>query len=325
MSRSTASRVINNHPNVREATRQKVLAVVEQEGYFPNLAARTLVTQRTRVLGFAASQCMAEIFEDPYFHVVIQGVAASANQHDYSVMLWVGEGIEEQKLYQRARHSRLIDGLIIASVVEDDPLITQLADDDFPCVLIGRTPREDLASVDVDNCRAARLAVEHLIHLGYQRIGHISGRMDMGSGQARLHGYREAMQKAGRPLDDELVVNGDFSELSGYTSMKTLLRRGVDAVFCAGDLMALGAMRAIHGQGLRVPDDVALVGFDDLPLAAAVNPPLTTIRQPIRRLGSVATEALISLLEGTLSMPYRAILPTELVVRESCGALRRQT
>ena len=323
VSRSTVSRVINNYPHVHPETRRKVLEVVDREHFHPNLAARTLVTQRTRVLGFVTPQRLTEVFEDPYFHVVIQGVSSTANQHDYSVMLWVGEGIEEQKLYQRTRHSRLIDGLIVASVLEGDPLVMQLADDNFPCVLIGRPPCEGLNSVDVDNCLGARVAVEHLVHLGYQRIGTITGRRDMSAGQERLEGYESALRAANRPINPAWIVTGDFSERSGYVGMKVLLNQHVDAVFCAGDLMAMGAMRAIHEQGLRIPDDVALVGFDDLPLAAAVNPPLTTIRQPIQQLGSAATEALINLLEGDLSTPYRAVLPTELIVRASCGAMRR--
>ena len=324
VSRSTVSRVINNHPNVSEKTRRKVIEVVEREGYIPNLAARTLVTRRTQVLGFATSQVLAEVFTHPYFATVIQGMLDAANQHSYAVMLWVGESTEEkQRFYDRVRYTRFIDGLVIASLIEGDPFPLQLVEEGFPFVIIGHSPCDGLNSVDVDNVRAARTATEHLIRLGYRRVGTITGRRDHGAGQDRLCGYLEAMRAAGRDAGDELVVDGDFSEMSGYTGMKVLLQRGADAVFCASDLMAIGALHAVHEHGLRVPDDVALVGFDDQPLAAAVDPPLTTMRQPIRQMGSLATEVLINILEGRLSTPYRAILPTELIVRKSCGASRR--
>lgn len=326
VSRSTVSRVINNQPHVSEATRQRVLEVVSREGYIPNMAARTLVTQRTYVLGFMTPQTLLEVFADPYFPTVIQGVATVADRRNYAVMLWVGEGAEEEnRFYNRIRHTGLIEGVILASVIDNDPIVEHLKKDDFPFVLIGRSSCRDAVSVDIENRHAARIAVEHLIQLGYRHIGAITGPMDMSVAQDRLQGYRDALRRAGRSIDSDRIVHGSFTEHSGYTAMKTLLRRDVDAAFCASDMIAVGALRAIHEEGRQVPGDVALVGFDDMPIAAALSPPLTTMRQPIRQLGSAAAEALINLLEGKLSTPYRALLPTELIVRESCGALRRRT
>jgi LacI family transcriptional regulator len=219
----------------------------------------------------------------------------------------------------------LIDGIIVASAVDDDRLVARLTKDDFPFVLIGLPTNDEGVSVDVDNTHAARVAVEHLISLGYQRIATITGKRNMSASRRRLEGYYNALHASGRDIDPDLIVDGNFLESSGYASMTTLLQRNVDAVFCANDSMAAGAVRAIYKHGLRVPDDVAVVGFDDLPLAIMVEPPLTTVRQPVQQLGGMAAEALINLLEGKLSTPYRAVLPTELVIRGTCGALRQPT
>jgi LacI family transcriptional regulator len=316
--------VINNQPNVSEATRQKVVDVVKREGYFPNPAARILVTQRTQVLGLVISQFATEVFADPYFPTLFQGISRTVNRHDYALMLWLGESLEEEdRFYDRIRHIGLIDGIIVASAVDDDLLIDRLTKDNFPFVLIGLPPNDEANTVDVDNIHAARVAVEHLISLGYQRIGTIAGKRNLSHSRCRLDGYCEALRAAGRSVETDLIVDGNFLESSGYAGMTTLLQREVDAVFCANDGMAAGALRAVHEHGLRVPDDVAIVGFDDLPLATMVEPPLTTIRQPIQKLGGMAAEVLINLLEGKLSAPYRAVLPTELVIRGTCGAVRR--
>jgi LacI family transcriptional regulator len=324
VSRSTVSRVINNQPNVSEATRQRVLDVVKREGYFPNPAARTLVTRRTQVLGLVIPQFATAVFADPYFSTLFQGVSRTVNQHDYAMMLWLGESLEEEgRFYNRIRHIGLIDGIIVASAVDDNPLVARLAQDNFPFALIGLPPNDQAITVDVDNVHAASMAVGHLISLGYQRIGTITGKRNMSASRLRLEGYCNALRAAGRDVDPDLIVDGNFLETSGYIGMTILLKRGADAVFCANDGMAAGAIRAIHEHGLHVPDDIAVVGFDDLPLATLIEPPLTTIRQPVKQLGSAAAEALINLLEGKLSTPYRAILPTELVIRDTCGALRR--
>ncbi len=324
VSRSTVSRVINGHPNVSPETRRRVLDVIARENFQPNPAARTLVTSRTQVLGIITPQAATSIFTDPYFPTLIQGVTRVANQHDYAVMLWLANtGEDADPLYRRILGSRLMDGVVVASVVDGDPLIPQLIERDFNFVVVGRPTFDNLNYVDVDNRRAARIAVEHLIRLGRRRIGTITGRLDMVAGQDRLNGYKDALLASGLPVEPELIAEGDFSEASGYVGMKALLERGVDGVFAANDVMAISAMRAIREHGLSIPGDIALVGFDDLPMASAVTPALTTVRQPISRLGEMATEALIRLIEGQLSTPYQAILPTQLVIRDSCGAVTR--
>jgi LacI family transcriptional regulator len=176
--------------------------------------------------------------------------------------------------------------------------------------------------VTIDNTQAAQNVVSHLINQGYKRIGHITGMMENIDGADRLTGYKNALQQARIPYDETLVVEGHFTRMSGYLGMKMLLERGVRAVFAASDLMADGATQAIHEAGLRVPDDIALVGFDDLPYASQMSPQLTTVRQPIQQKGAYAVNILLDMIEGVAESAQHVLLPTQLVIRESCGAVK---
>ncbi len=325
VSRSTVSRVINDHPNVSERTRRKVWRVVREQNFRPNLVARALVTHQTRILSLVIPQAIAYTFTDPYFPLLIQGVMSEANGQDYAVMLWVGSSTEEEERFcDRILNNSTFDGVLVASAVTDDPLIPRLTHAGFPLVVVGPPPLENLNYVDVNNVEGARTAVRHLIEVGRQRVAVITGPLNMGAARDRLEGYIQALEDAGRSPDGDLVVEGDFNEAAGYACMKTLLQRKVDGVFASSDMLAMGALRAIQERGLRVPDDISLVGFDDLPVAATSNPPLTTVRQPIFEMGAQAAQALIGLLDGTLAVPYQQILSTELVVRGSCGAVSRE-
>lgn len=323
VSRSTVSRVVNDHPNVSQATRDRVLRVIEQTHYRPNAAARLLVTQQSRVISLVVPQAIASTFTDPYFPILIQSVMQQAQELDFAVLMWLGSNSENaERFSNRVLQHSLFDGVLIAAAVNDDPLIPRLVEDEFPFVIIGPPPLHNLNYVDVDNVNAAETAVLHLIHLGWQRIGTITGPLNMGAAVARLTGYRNAFKRAGKPIDETLIVEGNFDETSGYEGMQLLLERGVNAVFCASDIMAFGALRAIADCGLRTPENIGIVGFDDLPFASATFPALTTVRQPIQALGSIGTQMLIDLLNGLARPPYQKILPASLVVRDSCGAHR---
>ncbi|HTP08994.1 MAG TPA: substrate-binding domain-containing protein, partial [Anaerolineae bacterium] len=190
--------------------------------------------------------------------------------------------------------------------------------------LVGRHPTDTRASyVDADNIGGAREAVTHLLRLGHTRVGTITGPQNMTAGSDRLTGYLAALRDRGVASDSTLIVEGDFTEAGGYRAMQQLLARRPDAVFAASDMMAIGAMRALREAGRRVPEDVAVVGFDDLPQAARTEPPLTTVRQPVYRLGAMAVDSVLDLLEHHDSSPRRIVLPTELVVRASCGSALR--
>jgi LacI family transcriptional regulator len=324
VSRSTVSRVINNDPNVSVVTREKVLQVVKRVNYAPNAAARSLAAGHTNVLGLVIPMGVAALFTDPYFTILIQGVSSACNLREYSVMLWLAEPEFERRMIRQIMHNGMLDGVIVSSMLMNDSLVRALADGGFPFILVGRHPTDARISyVDADNQGGAREAVTHLLRLGCTRVATITGPQNMIAGSDRLAGYRAALHDRGAAFDPALVAEGDFTEAGGYHAMQRLLSRRPDAVFAASDIMALGALRAIREAGLRVPEDVALVGFDDLPQAARTDPPLTTIRQPVHRLGGTAVDTLIDVVEHPDSAPRRIVLPTELVVRTSCGSALR--
>jgi LacI family transcriptional regulator len=320
-SRSTVSRVINNDPHVSDETRQQVMEVVQRLNFQPNAAARSLAAGRTRVLGLVIPTGVSSLFTDPYFPLLVQGVASACNVHDHSVMLWLAEPEFERRTISKVMHGGLIDGVILASVLTNDPLLQALTEGDLPFVLVGRQPGNDrLNYVDVDNVNSAREAVTHLLRLGRRRVATITGLLNMNVGTDRREGYLAALRQRSLPADPELIVEGDFTEAGGYAAMQRLLPANPDAVFAASDAMAVGALRALRDAGRRVPEDVAVVGFDDMPFAERAEPPLTTMRQPVQRTGVVAAETLIDLIEDPQSQPRRILMPTDLIVRDSCGS-----
>jgi LacI family transcriptional regulator len=319
VSRSTVSRVINGDPNVNEHTRSKVEEVIQSVDFHPNLAARGLAAGRTQVLGLVIPTGVTAIFSDPYFPLVVQGVASACNAFGYSVMLWLAEPEYERKTISKILYGGLIDGVIVSSMQMDDPLLERLAESRQPFVTIGRHPTDHRVSyVDVDNRAGAHQGVSYALRMGHKRIAIINGPENTIASWDRYHGYEDALRDRGQSVSPDLVASGDFSSAGGYLAMKRLLPHGPDAVFVASDAMALAAMRAIHEAHLRIPEDIAVVGFDDIPAAATSNPPLTTVRQPIQRTGSVAAEMLIDLIEHPEPQPRRIVLPTELVIRSSC-------
>lgn len=320
VSRSTVSRVINDDPKVSPTTRERVRAVIQKVNYHPNAAARGLAAGRTRVLGLVIPMPVAAVFSDPYHPLVIQGVASACNAHEHSVMLWLAEPDYERRTITQTLHNGLIDGVILASMLLEDPIMESLVESKLPFILIGRHPKNDRVSyVDVDNVNSAREIVSYLLRLGRRSIATITGPRNMIAGADRQEGYIAALRDRGIPIDPHLIAAGDFSEDSGYAAMQRLLPCKPDALFAASDMMAIGAVRAIREAGLRVPEDIAVVGFDDVPFATRADPPLTTMRQPIYRTGFVAAETLIDLIANPSPQPHRIILPTELVIRASSG------
>jgi LacI family transcriptional regulator len=321
VSRSTVSRVINDDPHVNSKTRKRVLAIIQRLNYHPNVAARGLAAGRTRILGLVIPMGVSALFADPYFPILIQGVSAACNAHDHSVMLWIAEAEYERRMIRQILHNGLVDGVIVASSRLNDPLIDALSSSHIPFVIIGRLPeRAKLNYVDVDNRRSAKELVEYMLGRGCRRIGTIAGPKNMIAGRDRLQGYLDALRGKGVASDPNLIVEGDFSEASGQAGMHSLLPFAPDAVFVASDSMAVGALREIRAAGLRVPDDIALAGFDDMPFSARMEPPLTTVRQPVHRTGYVAAEALIDLVDKPGSPTRKILLPTELVIRGSTGS-----
>ncbi|NWG18258.1 MAG: LacI family DNA-binding transcriptional regulator [Chloroflexi bacterium] len=331
VSRSTVSRVINHHPNVSPATREKVWQVIQEQKFHPNQIARMLATQRTQILGIVVSQTAAVFFDDPsaYFPTLIQGIAEVANQQNYSTLLWLGgsgEGENHESFHRQISHNHLADGLVLLSASASHPLIARLVDTPALFVTIER-PRhfaERVSYVTIDNVQAARTAVEHLIQLGRRKIAIITGPLLNTDSHDRVIGYQQAMEAAGLAVDPRWIVYGEFNTDTGQRAMKSLLPLGLDAVFAASDQIALGVLQTLREAGVCVPQDMAVVGFDDLPAATATTPQLTTIHHPIREKGAYATRLLLGLIEGSVPEPQQVLLPTHLVIRQSCGALNAQ-
>jgi LacI family transcriptional regulator len=319
VSRSTVSRVINQEANVSPDTRQRVMDVIQKINFQPNLAARGLAAGHTQVIGLVIPTGVMAIFTDPYFPLVIQGVSAACNARGYSVMLWLAEPEYERRTISQILYNGLIDGVVVSSMLVNDPLIERLYESKRPFITIGRHPTNDkIDYVDADNRAGSYQGVLHILRTGHRRVGVINGPRNTIASQDRYQGYLDALRERGMPLIPELVAEGEFSDTTGYLAMKRLLPHCPDAVFVASDAMAFAAMRAIQEAGLRIPEDIAVVGFDDIPAAANSKPPLTTVRQPIQRTGSVAAEMLVDMIEHPDPQPRRIVLPTELVIRSSC-------
>lgn len=324
VSRSTVSRVLNGG-SVSEDTRRRVLAAMEETGYRPNLAARTLASGRSGVVGVVIHVPPEVLFQDIFFSGLFHGISEGLAERGAGMMLWLANLSKEQTL-ERILGMRLFDGLLVTADTLDDPLVDGLVASELPTVLIGHRHKDRSASfVDIHNERSAEQVVDHLVSLGRQRIGHIAGRTGGTSAEERLTGYLRAMQRAGLETDG-LVYRGDYLMQSGSEGAAALLDAGVDAIFAASDTMALGALEEMRRRGVRVPEDVAVAGFDDVVEAALSDPPLTTMRQDTRLLGREAAHTLLRLLGDKDALPQRVILPTELLIRQSSvGSMTRQS
>ncbi len=315
VSRSTVSRVLNGG-SVSEDTRQRVQAAMEQTGYRPNLAARTLASGRSGVVGVVIHVSPQVLFQDIFFSGLFHGISEGLADRGAGMMLWLANLPKEQTL-ERILGMRLFDGLLVTADTLDDPLVDGLVASDLTTVLIGHRHKDRSASyVDIHNERAAEQVVDHLISLGRVRIGHIAGRTGGTSAEERLTGYRRAMQRAGLSSEG-LVYRGDYLARSGVDGAGFLVAAGVDAIFAASDTMAIGALNELARRGVSVPGDIAVAGFDDQAEAALADPPLTTMRQDTRSLGLEAAHTLFRLLGDPDALPQRVILPTELVIRRS--------
>jgi LacI family transcriptional regulator len=294
--------------------------------YYPDAAARSLVSGRTHTIGFVLCQSPDRIFADAFLPEVLHGVGDGVQENGFHVLIHSVENVTAPQAYIGLVREKQTDGIILSGPRSDDQQLPGLKAEGFPLVLLGQLPGSDIPFVDVDNVGAAKQALAHLIGLGHRRIGIITNApLAYTAARDRLAGCRQALQEAGIPLDEELRCCGDFTEESGRVAMKRLLDlpEPPTAVFVASDLVAFGALIAIKEQGLRIPADIALVGFDDVRLAPYVDPPLTTVRLPAYELGYRAATLLTRLIGGELVEGQEIFLHTELVVRRSCGAVNR--
>lgn len=319
---ATVSRVLNGTGQASEETTRRIREVAARLRYSPNEAARALIRSRTHALGVLLPDLHGEFFSE-----VIRGIDQRARQTGYHILVssfHSDHGEMEGAL--RAMRGR-VDGLILMSPDLDARGLLAESGAELPTVLINVPPAStgSCDSIMVDNVGGARAMVRHLLALGHRRIAMITGGSQNHDSRERLRGYRSALRAAGIELDPSLEVTGDFTEQGGYTAAEALLalRRPPRAIFAANDAMAVGAMSALRDHGVQVPEQIALAGFDDIPIARYLTPPLSSVHVAIDELGRRATElALAAQEKGGDRTPRREVLRTTLIVRSSCGAGR---
>jgi DNA-binding LacI/PurR family transcriptional regulator len=320
VSRATVSRVVNGSSKVSSEVHAAVTKAISELGYVPNRAARTLVTRRTDTIVLIMHERTDTMFEDPFFANVLRGVNSALSATDLQLVLLHARGDQQRERGLRYVCNGHVDGALMISMHGDDPMPSAIMAADVPMVTMGRPPSGQQADyVDADNAGGGRDAVSHLIGSGRRCLATVSGPLDMSAGVDRLRGYVDAARAAGMTTAADRVAYGDFTEAAGYRGIRQLVEQtpAIDGVFVASDLMGIGALRALRELGRRVPDDVAVVGFDDAPMALYAAPPLTTIRQPIELLGQEMVRLLLHRLAEPHGEPQTIILPTELVVRMS--------
>jgi DNA-binding LacI/PurR family transcriptional regulator len=316
VSRGTVSRVLNGGHYVSAASLEAVQQAMEQTGYTVNQSARSLVTKQSNAIGFVLSEPQERLFEDPNFSVLLRSCTQALAEQDVNLVLMLETSDEERNRILRYVRGEHVDGVLLISTHSGDPLITELARAGVPAVVCGRplVPGDLLPYVAADDREGARQMTRYLVEQGHQRIGMISAPQIAG-GQERLQGYQDVL---GRKALKRLVVSvDDYSHEAGVRAMHELLAKSpdLDAVFAASDLLASGALVELRRAGRRVPDDVAVGGFDDSRIARESDPPLTTIRQPLELVARDMVDVLLRQIRGEEA--ETRILPTELVIRAS--------
>jgi LacI family transcriptional regulator len=321
VSRTTVSFVLNDVPSVSisAATRKRVLDAAKKLNYSPNVAGKKLVSGKSYTIGLVLCQSPEQIFTDAFLPQVILGVEQAAIQQGFHVLLKPVDP-NDTGGYARLITENHVDGILLSGPREDDTALMKLHQQRVPVLLMGQLPNTDIPFVDVDATAGAELAVNHLIERGHQCIGMITNApLSYTSAQQRRDGYTRALKKANLSVDKKLTKEGNYTPGSGFEAMKALLELTprVTAVFVASDVVAMGAMLAIKESGLRIPDDIALVGFDDIPLAEYYDPPLTTIHLPAFGLGWAGGERLIRIIQGEGLNDASLLLESKLVTRQS--------
>ncbi|WP_019638154.1 LacI family DNA-binding transcriptional regulator [Paenibacillus fonticola] len=338
VSRSTVSRVINNYPNVPEATRAKVLKVIEQHHYEPNSFARALAGKRTDTIGlFAISMNEKEnasrIYQNSYFAPIVDLVVDTANARGFYVLIHTVYSRNDFQKVKQAFQQKRIDGGILVGTQKDIELVREMVGQGAPLVLIDydiaeitaeRLDNNHLAIINSNDYEGTVEAMEYLIGLGHRYIGIIQGRMNTYSGRERYMAYEDTLRKHNLPIIESSVLQGDFLKEQAYESVLGLLDSGEElptALFCSNDDMAISAMEAFAERGISIPEDLSIIGFDDVQLAARVNPKLTSVRLPMEEMSKAAVDTIIRLCNGEQRGFSTFSLPTRLVIRDSCKPL----
>jgi|SRR5690349_3673225 len=321
VSRTTVSFILNNVAGVSisAATRKRVLDAAKKLNYSPNVAGKKLVSGKSFTIGLVLCQSPEQIFTDAFLPQVILGVEQAAMQQGFHVLLKPVDP-NDTGGYTRLITENHVDGILLSGPRQDDMALMNLHQKRVPILLMGQLPDTNIPFVDVNATAGAELAVNHLIEQGHQRIGMITNApLSYTSAKQRRDGYLHALKKAKLQVDRSIIQEGNYTPASGFEAMKILLALTppLTAVFVASDVVAMGAMLAIKKSGLRIPTDIAVVGFDDIPLAEYYDPPLTTIRLPAFGLGWAGGERLIRIIQGEGLNDTSLLLESKLIARQS--------
>jgi len=324
VSRTTVSFVLNNRTDMKisEATRKKVLNIAKKLDYYPHAIATSLVKKKTRTIGLILCQELGSVFSDALIPQVILGVSTVAQKRDYKVLLQYIENSKKKGSYYQLVREKRVDGVILSGPRSDDEELLSLKSEDFPIVLMGQIDKDNFSCSDVDNIKAAKEIVSHLISHGHKKIAMITNApLNYTASRFRLLGYKEALQENSINYNKELIGIGNFTPQSGFEVMQKLLssKKLPTAVFVASDVVAFGAMDAIREKGMKIPNDIALVGFDNVNMSRYVYPSLTTVNLPAFDIGKNVASLLIDIIEKNGNKDKKIILETQLVIRKSCG------
>lgn len=322
VSPSTVSRVIADSSRISEETKERVREAMEFLNYHPNAFARGLVTNTAGAIGILIPPSMQEFFINPFFSELMSGVSEVARKTGYDTVLSTSGRSEEEVLDSMIR-GRRVDGVLLLRSRANDPAVERVVREHFPAALLGRPAYETpIAYVNNDNVQAAYEAALHLVRLGHTRIGFLGGAEDFLMTSDRLQGYKRALQESALQVDEKLIVSSFFLEQGGYLGMMRLLALSdrPTAILASDDVLAFGAMRAAGELGYRLPEDLAIIGFNDIRLAELANPSLTSVRVHMNELGQAAAELLIAQIQDPTMVPGHKIIDTALIVRNSCGA-----
>jgi len=316
VSYATVSRVINNGAHVRPEKRERVLRAMAKLGFTVNQQARSLRAGRSQVIGL-----LVHDLGTSYIGEIIRGIEAELSAASYDLMLYTTHRRKtKEATYVSAITRGMADGLLLVLPRNPEAYLESLRQRRFPYVLVDHQGIDETGpAVGATNFQGAYDATQHLLSLGHRRIGFITGQMDMGCSRDRLAGYRAALLAAGIPPDPQWVREGDFFQPDGFAGAQALLAlpQPPSAIFASNDVSAFGVMEAVRDAGKRLPDDMSIVGFDDIPQAAQVNPTLTTVRQPLEQMGRTAARMLLEIIGNEARPAARVELPTELIVRAS--------
>lgn len=333
VSRSTVSRVINNYPNVPPDTKEKVLKVIKKYNYVPHASARMLRGKRSKTIGLVIvdlkrSTDIHKIYDNVYFGPFTTAVIDFANQLGYNVLVVTVYRSKDYKKVREIFYNKTISGAVFIGVKNDDPDIMNLINEGFKTAVVDQEikDKDDIFDksiiVNMDNINGAYEATKYLINLGHKEIAHITGDMNKLSGFARLEGYKKALKEAGINYDLGIVAKGDFVEESGFNAAYKLFKKAKPtAIFAANDQMAIGAIHALEEMGYKIPEDVSVIGFDDITISRYIKPALTTMRVSLLQMAELAVENLVKIIEQDSGITAKFIVPANLIERESCMAI----